>query len=180
MGEPAVNGEKPSSQFISHLASYPVVHDSIEAYQANPYGKKSIKLAEHGYETFAKPMIPYLSKPYEYAAPYVHKADSLADSGLSKVDEKFPIVKDETEKVKGTVLDFATYPLKLVGDSKDYVFKTYQSEYKKCGGDGIVAGGKAFITTSLVITSDTLSWISEYLGSKKEEAKEAVKDKTNN
>ena len=71
-------------------------------------------------------------------------------------------------------------PLRLAGEGKRYVFKTYSSEYKKCGGDGLLAGGKAMVTTSLVVTSDGLAWLSTFLQQKKEEAKEIVKDKTGN
>ena len=88
---------------------------------------------------------------------------------MSKVDSRFPIVKEDTEKIKGTVLDYAYFPFRVVNDGKNYVFDTYGSEYKKCGGDGYVAGGKAVITTGLVVTSDTLAWLSSFLGQKKDE-----------
>ena len=78
-------------------------------------------------------------------------------------------MKEDTEKLKSTVLDYAYFPFRIVGDSKNYVLDTYGSEYKKCGGDGYVAGGKAMITTGLVVTSDTLSWLSSFLGQKKDE-----------
>ena len=78
-------------------------------------------------------------------------------------------MKEDTDKIKGTVLDFAYFPFRVVGDGKNYIFDTYGSEYKKCGGDGYVAGVKASITTTLVVTSDTLSWLSEFLGKKKEQ-----------
>ena len=78
-------------------------------------------------------------------------------------------MKEDTEKLKGVVMDYAYFPFRLVGDSKNYVLDTYSSEYKKCGGDGYVAGSKAMITTGLVVTSDTLSWLSTFLGQKKEE-----------
>ena len=104
----------------------------------------------------------------------------MADSSLTKVDQKFPIVKEDAQKIKGTVLDFAFAPVRMAFEGKDYVFKTYSSEYNKCGGDGVVAGGKAMITTGLVVTSDTLAWLSTYLSQKKEQTKEVVKEKTNN
>ena len=71
-------------------------------------------------------------------------------------------------------------PLRMAFQGKDYVFKTYGSEYKKCGGDGLVASGKAMITTGLVVTSDTLTWLSDFLSQKKAEAKEVAKEKTSN
>ncbi len=115
------------------------------------------------------PFVPYAKRPYGYVAPYVAKADSLASDGLSKVDNTFPIVKQDTEKIKGTVLDFAYFPFRIVGDGKNYLLDTYTGEYKKCGGDGYMAGGKAMITTGLVVTSDTLAWLGSFLGQKKDE-----------
>lgn len=180
MSEPTVNGEKPSSQFINHLTSYPVVSDSITTFKSNPYGQKSLDLADHGYKSIVAPVLPYAQGPYGYVKPYVEKADQLADGGLKRVDETFPIVKQDTEAIKGSILELAYLPFKLADQGKDYVLKTYSSEYKKCGGDGYVAGGKALITTGLVVTSDSLAWLSNYLSQKKEEAKEVVKDKTSN
>lgn len=95
---------------------------------------------------------------------------------MTKIDKTFPVVKKDTEEIKDSVLDVVFMPLRLAFQGKDYVFKTYGNEYKKCGGDGIVAGGKAMITTSLVVTSDTLNWLSNYLSQKKEEAKDASKE----
>ncbi|MCJ1226821.1 hypothetical protein MMC12_003475 [Toensbergia leucococca] len=180
MSQPTVNGDKPSSDFISHLTSYPVVHDSISIIKGNPLGQKSISIGEQGYESFVKPILPYAQGPYGYVAPYVAKADSLATDGLSKVDQTFPIVKEDTETIKGSLFDLAFLPFRLANGGKDYVLKTYSSEYKKCGGDGVVSGGKAVITTGLLVTSDSLAWLSEYLGQKKEQTKDVVKEKTGN
>lgn len=154
---------------FQHLTSYPVVSDAIETFKSNPYGKKSLDLSNTGYEKLVAPFIPYAKRPYGYVAPYVAKADSLGSDALSRVDHTFPIVKEDTEKIKGTVLDYAYFPFRVVGDSKNYLLDTYSSEYKKCGGDGYVAGSKAVITTGLVVTSDTLAWLSSFLGQKKEE-----------
>lgn len=98
---------------------------------------------------------------------------------MKKVDKTFPIVKEDAEKIKGTIFDYALSPFVLAGQSKNYVFNTYSNEYKKCGGDGYIAGGKAMVTTGLVVTSDSLAWLSSFLNQKKEQTKEVVKDKTN-
>ena len=71
-------------------------------------------------------------------------------------------------------------PIRLAGKGSDYVFKNYSSKYKKCGGDGYIAGGKAVVTTSLFVTSDGLAWLSTFLNQRKEEVKEVVKNKTEN
>ncbi|KAI4126276.1 MAG: hypothetical protein LQ338_003840 [Usnochroma carphineum] len=177
MAQPTVNGDKPSSQFLAHVTSYPAVSDSIDAIENNPYGKKGIELATEGYNKVVAPVVPYAQRPYGYVAPYVQKADELADGGLTKVDNTFPIVKEDTEKIKGTILDLAFMPLRMVNQGKDYVLSTYGNEYKKCGGDGYIAGGKAMITTGLVVTSDTLAWFADYLNQKKEQGKGFAKEK---
>ncbi|KAI9766724.1 MAG: hypothetical protein M1840_006368 [Geoglossum simile] len=182
MVESTTNGEGPHSLFISHLASYPVVYDSIETFKSIPIGQKSISLADQGYCTFVKPVQPYFSKPYDFVSPYVCKADNLADKTLNHVDSHFPIVKQPTDKIKDTVSDYAKLPLRVAGDSKDYLFNVYSNEYRKAGGDkgGLVAKGKASVTTSLVVTSELLAWLSSYLGQKKEQAKDVANEKVNN
>ena len=151
--------------------------DAISTFKSNPYGKRSLDLSNTGYEKLVAPFIPYAKGPYGYVAPYVAKADSLGSDALSRVDHKFPIVKEDTEKIKGTVLDYAYFPFRLAGDSKNYVLDTYSSEYRKCGGDGYVAGSKAVITTGLVVTSDTLAWLSAFLGQKKDEGSDYAAQK---
>lgn len=122
-----------------------------------------------------------MSRPYNIVSPYVSKADSLADNTLKHVDSRFPIVKEPTDKIKDTVSDYAYLPLRVAGDGKDYLFKVYGNEYRRVGGDkgGLVAKGRAGVSTSLVVTSELLAWLSSYLGHKKEEAKEVVSEKAN-
>ncbi|KAL4880069.1 MAGE family-domain-containing protein [Aspergillus karnatakaensis] len=171
MGENTVNGDRAQSQFLEHLTSYPVVSDSITVYKTNKYGAKSLEFADKGYG-IAKPYLPYLSKPYGYVAPYVARADSLGDQGLHRVDSTFPFIKEDTSTLKSTIYDTAYYPLRLAGDVKNHLFSTYGDEYKKCGGDGIVASGKAIITTSLVLSQESLAFISSLLQQKKAQVKD--------
>ena len=162
------------------MGSYPAVADAISTIKSNPYGERSIDLANNTYQSIVAPVIPYAQVPFEYIKPYVEKADEMADDGLTKFDKRFPIVKEDSDKIRSSILSLAFMPLRLAAESKDYVLQTYVSEYKKCGGDGYVASGKAMITTTLVMTSDSLAWLSSFLQQKKEQAKEVVKDKTNN
>lgn len=161
--------------------------DSITTFKKNPIGAKSLAVTDSVYVKFAKPFFPYLQTPYSIVAPYLAKADELGDASLNKIDNNFPVVKTKTEDVKSTVFDVAFFPLRVAGDSKDYVFKTYDHEYKKCGGNGVVAGGKAMITTGLVASSDALSYLSQLFAAKKEEAKgsfeqakDVINEKANN
>lgn len=200
MSGPLTNGDKTSSQFLSvstilsakqhsyphhptqltstqHLVSYPVVSDSISTIESNPYGKKAISMAASANENLVQPVLrtPYAQKPYAYVSPYVHRADELADSSLAKVDARFPIVKEKTSSIKDALFAYVHAPFVAASRGRDYVYGTWGQEYKKCGGDGVVAGGKAVITTSLVVTSETLTWISEFLSKKKGEAENVVK-----
>jgi len=175
-----INGEKPSSAFLSHIVSYPVVGDSITTFKQNPYGQKSLALVDSGYQTFAKPILPYFAKPYEYVSPWVVKIDGLGDAALSKVDETFPTVKKPTGELYDNAKGTAFFPIRKGMEGKDYVLNTYNSEVKKVGGEGLVTYGKAAVTTTLIISSDALTWLSNVLSAKKEQTKEVVNDKLNN
>lgn len=187
MGEPTVNGDMPHSAFIDHVTGYPVVADSIEAVKKNPYAQKPIELTNTAYAKLVKPTFPYLERPASIVKPYAAKADEVGDLLLTKFDEKVPIIKSETSEVKKTVIDYVHWPIKTASEQKDYILKTYNDEYKKCGGDGVVAGSKALVSGSFVITSEWLAYFASLLQQKKEEAKkvaeeakETVQEKTSN
>jgi len=178
MGDATVNGDMPESSFIKHVTSYPMVADCIKTVQNNPYGQRGIDITNSSYSSFVKPVLPYFQTPYSYTKPYIAKVDQLGDAALSKFDEKIPILKSETHEIKDTAIDYAHFPIKKAGESKDWVLGTYSNEYKKCGGDGYVAGGKALITSSLILGSDVLGWLSSFLSAKKDEAATKVQEKT--
>jgi len=152
------------------------VKDSIDTFKSYPIGQYSIDLTNSAYANFVKPTLPYFEKPASYAKPYVAKADEIGDNILSIVDEKVPILKSETKDIQQQIFDYANWPLKTAGEQRDYVLNTYNSEYKKCGGDGVVAGGKALVSGSFVITSEWLNYFTTLLQRKKEEAKDTAQD----
>ncbi len=196
MGDATVNGDMPASDFLSvsnypnldlgpadsfqHVSSYPVVSDGITYFKQNPVGAKSIEVTNAGYAKFVKPALPYVETPVSYAKPYVAKADELGDKFLTKVDEKVPVLKSETQEIKSSIWSLLFWPVTKTAETKDWALDTYSAEYKKCGGDGMVAGGKAAVTTPLILGSDVLQWLSSFLQAKKDEAKEIVQEKTNN
>lgn len=172
-----VNGETPSSAFIAHLTAFPVVHDTITTLTQNPLGQKSLSLADQAYCRLAKPILPYLAKPYQYVSPYVAKVDSLGDQTLSRVETTFPIVKKPTGELYDNATGVAFFPLRKGKETKDYVLKTYSSECKKVGGEGLLTMGKAAVTTTLIVSSDALSSLSNYLGAKKDQTKQVANEK---
>lgn len=172
---PLTNGDKSHSKVLSHLQSFPVVHDSLEFYKTHPYGAKSLSLFNNTYQRFVAPLHPYLQTPYSYLSPYLTRADELGDSGLSKVETKFPIVKEDTNKLKETVQSYALLPLSFVGKGKEYVFATWEDEYKKTHGEeGLVKSAKAFVSTELKIGLDGFEYVRSYLGKGKEQASKKV------
>ena len=144
--------------------------------KGNPYGQKSIDLTNAAYAKLVKPTFPYLEKPASFVKPYAAKADEIGDSLLKKFDEKVPIVKSDTKEIKSTVIDYVHWPFQVATEQRDYMLKTYNEEYKKCGGDGVVAGSKALVSGSFVITSDWLAYFASLLQQKKQEAKEVAKE----
>ena len=104
----------------------------------------------------------------------------MAVHGLGHVDAHFPIVKEDTQTIQEKISGLVYWPYNNVKGGKDYVFGLWGKEYNKCGADGVVAAGKATITTSLMVTSDVCSWISDFVIGKKREAEGAIKEKANN
>ena len=139
-----------------------------------------MELATAAYDRAVKPTLPYLEKPSAYVKPYAVKADEIGDKILTKVEEQLPILKQETGEIKQSISDFVFWPLAKGAETKDWVFRVYGSEYDKCGGNGYVATGKAICTTPLILASESLAWISSFLQTKGQEAKEVVAEKTNN
>lgn len=167
-----VNGEAPASAFLSHLVSFPVVSDSISTFKSNPYGAKSLDLTTAGYERLGKPLLPYLSGPYQYVSPYVQRADSLGDSTLSSLEAHFPVVKKPTGELYEGGRSIVFFPLRKGSEGKDYVVGVFGAEKKKSSQDGLVGYGLALIGTGLVVGSDAFKWVSGYLGgAPKKEAK---------
>jgi len=182
MSQTMTNGETPSSVFISHLISYPVISDSIKTYKQHPLGAKSLSLFDTAYSTaysnIYSPLSPYLKTPYSYISPYLAKADSLGDSGLSNLESRFPIVKEPTSSIYEKAQAIVGYPFKVAGQGKDLALDTYKDEYSKVGGeDGLVKKAKALIGADIRLAGLALSTVAGYLTTAKKEAKEAVDKK---
>jgi len=60
------------------------------------------------------------------------------------------------------------------------VLETYNGECKKVGGEGLVTYSKALLTTTLIVTTEIVQGIGEFLGAKKQQTKSVVDEKINN
>ncbi|KAI3552715.1 uncharacterized protein CCOS01_13888 [Colletotrichum costaricense] len=177
-----VNGDLPSvpSAALQHFLDYPVVHDGVVTFRNHPVGKKSLVYSDSAYKTFAEPLLPYFARPWGYLRPYAEKADNLGDQALTKVDERFPVVKKPTEELYAGAKGIIALPIRTGVEAKDHVLKTFSQQKKKVGSENVVAYGKALIGTALITTSELIIWVGDVIHYKKEEAKEVVNEKTNN
>lgn len=170
-----VNGDvprsAPNSDFLQHLLQYPVIHDGVTTFKENQYGQKSIQLGDSAYQTFAKPILPYFQRPYEYVSPYVKKADSLGDQTLARIDERFPVIKKPTGELYVDAKNVVLFPYRKGLEGKDHVVKTYSDEVTKRNDAGLITYPRAALYTALIITSEAVSWISGFMGAKKAEVK---------
>ncbi|CAJ2511420.1 Uu.00g070450.m01.CDS01 [Anthostomella pinea] len=168
-----VNGDAhPASATLSHISEYPVVNDSLSYLKKNPYGQKSIELSDSAYQTFAKPIMPYLARPYQYVSPYVQKADYIGDNALGRFDQRLPILTKSTDELLDYGQNIIFFPLRKSMQTKDHLFDVYASERKKFNGEGLVTYGKAWVSTGLVATSEVLTWIGDMIRASKQQAKQ--------
>jgi hypothetical protein len=131
-------------------------------------------LSDSAYQTFAKPILPYLNKPYQFVSPYVNKADTIGDDTLSKIDQRIPALKKPTDELLSDGKAIIFFPVRKGLETKEYVVSVYNSEYKKVGRDGVVTSGKALLSAGLAVTSEALHWIGDALRAGKVHVKETT------
>ena len=151
-----------------------MINDGVTTFKGNQLGQKTIQLGDSAYQTFAKPVLPYFSRPYQYVSPYVKKADSIGDQTLSKIDEKFPVITKPTGELYSDAKGLALLPVRKGLEGKDHVVKTYSNEYKKDGKPGLITYGRALVSTAFIISHETLSWVGSFLNAKKADVKNAA------
>lgn len=144
------------------------MNDSIDAFQKNPYGQKSLDITNSAYESAVKPLLPYAQGPYSYVAPYVQKADEMGDDMLTHGEKYFPVLKEDSEKVKDSAMRLIFWPFYLAAHTRDYAFDTWNDEYKKTEGEGIPKLVKAAISTDLKFMSDAYNMAMSILQQGKE------------
>ena len=139
----------------------------------------SIDIFNSAYHNFAAPILRNLQGPYSIIAPYVQKADEIGNSTLDTVDNQVPAIKKtDMETLKSHAFDVAHFPFKVASESKDYVFSTYNNEYKKTGGNGLLTTGKAILSTELRITADAIHKVADLLGPRGKQLEEQLEHLT--
>jgi hypothetical protein len=170
----------PVLTLSKHLTSYPIVDDGIHTFKSNQYGQKSIEIGDSVYRTLASRLNFLLARPYEYVAPYVERADHLGAQTLERVDEQFPAVKKPTAELYNDTKALILLPLHKGLEGKDHVLNVYANEYKKAGEDkSLITSGKAAIAAALIVTGDSINWVSSWLKAQKADKAEALNEKVN-
>lgn len=85
-------------------------------------------------------------------------------------------MKEDTETVKKTAIDYATFPLRLAGEGKEYVLGTFNDEYSKTSGEGVFKLAKATISTELKFTLDAYQVFYQYWTQSKQEGEKSRKE----
>ena len=73
------------------------------------------------------------------------------------------------------------FPINVTVEVKDYLLSVWGREYKKVTDSengGLVAAGKAAVSTGVHVGSDVLLWIGDLMSTGKKEAEHALKEKT--
>jgi len=179
-----VNGDIASppinSAFLQHLLRYPVINDGVATFKRNELGQRSIELGDSAYKTFAAPILSILQAPYQFVSPYVKRVDHIGDQTLSKVDERFPVVKKGTSELLADARCIALLPFRIGIEGKEHVVQLYTTEFKKVGGDNIISHAKSVVSTVYVVGIETMGWILGTLATKKDEAKDSLNEKASN
>ncbi|KAF2862230.1 hypothetical protein K470DRAFT_213176, partial [Piedraia hortae CBS 480.64] len=171
-----IMGSQPTqSKFLSHATSLPVVQESIEIFKQNPYGQRTLALADGVWQKFVRPVEGYLYGPYSYVRPYVSMADEYADAGLGKVENRFPIVKEDTNTIMQQAKGAATWPYSYVASTWNVDEYEKTASYKS-RGPGITTTALAVMSTELKIAADMFHLVNGWLTSKVDEAKQNPKE----
>ncbi|KAH7216380.1 hypothetical protein DER44DRAFT_807331 [Fusarium oxysporum] len=141
---------------FQHLLSYPVISHG-----------RSIQFGNAAYQTFAATATTWFQKPYQHLQPYIQKVDSLGNN-------IFPIIKKPTQVLYNDTKDLISLSYHKGLEGRDHVLKGYDFKYKKNKRVGLVAHGKAAVTTVLGVSNEALSWLSCLLHPKKAEATNTV------
>ena len=120
------------------------MQDGVRAFKANPLGNMSVQLTNSAYQIVGAPVLALLYKPLSYVTPYAQRADEYGDETLSRVEEKYPVVKQPAPELYREAKRAAYAPVQHVTD-------VYSRVYQRTPGGHVVATGKAAAKTAIVV-----------------------------
>ncbi|KAK4189883.1 hypothetical protein QBC35DRAFT_472342 [Podospora australis] len=164
-----VNGDKPHSETLRHVLSYPTVREGLNLVQSNVFGQKALEISNAVYQGISDNVFPIVAGPYKYVRPYVQAVDQVGDQALLKIDEKLPIVTKPPGEIFQEIQKTALAPARIVRSLAEYLFSSYNSEVEKAGGNPVHAHAKGAVVTGLNIGIAAATQTRDYITSAKEE-----------
>jgi hypothetical protein len=104
----------------------------------------SVQLSSSAYQIMGAPMLSLFYKPLSYVTPYVQAVDDFGDQTLSKVEEKFPVVKKPSPELIKEAKEAVYAPVQQVTS-------LYSLAYQRAEGGYAVASGKAAAKTAVFV-----------------------------
>jgi hypothetical protein len=142
---PVPNGDSPRSTTLRHLLTLPAVQDGVRVFSANPVGKMSIQLTNSAYDLVGAPILNLFNKPLAYVIPYAQRADEIGVDVLSRVEDKYPVVKKPSSELLHDAKEVAAVPVR-------HVTEVYNGAYKRSSCYHSIASVKAGAETAAIVT----------------------------
>lgn len=169
-----VNGDKPHSDTLRHILSYPTVRDGLNLLQSNVLGQKAFEISNAVVQGLQDNVLPIFAGPYRYVHPYVQAVDQYGDQALGKIDEKLPVITRPPGEIVEETKKIVFAPVRIGLSLKDYFFNVYNSEVQKAGGNPVHAHAKGAVVTTLNMGIAAATQTRDYITSAKEEIKKAA------
>lgn len=150
------NGDVPHSTTLRHLLALPAVQEGVRAFSASSVGKISIRLTNSAYDLVGAPVLNLFNKPLAYVIPYAQRADEMGVEALSRVEEKYPVVKKPSAELlndaKEAAREAAAVPTK-------HVTEVYNGACKRSGGESNIAKARAVTETAAIVTMESYLFV---------------------
>ncbi|KAL2265235.1 hypothetical protein VTJ83DRAFT_6335 [Remersonia thermophila] len=139
-----VNGDSPHSSTLRHLLTIPAVQDGVRAFNDSPVGRVTTQLSTSAYKLVPGPLLSLIEKPIAYVTPYVtpyaHRVDQFGDQTLTRVVERYPVVKKPSPELLADAREAVYKPVR-------HVTEVYQSVYEReSNGNGAATAGEKAAT----------------------------------
>jgi hypothetical protein len=136
---------------LSHLQSYPLISDITTSFTSSSICQRTINMSSALYAHCITPV-----------SRVVQSADDFADANLTHLDSRFPVIKEVSAE------DVFGYPRKLIVDEivRGCYYAHEKQEFFKSQVDqrkGVVVKLRAGITTGLVVSTDVMAEIADFL-----------------
>ncbi|KAL1840926.1 hypothetical protein VTJ49DRAFT_7624 [Mycothermus thermophilus] len=138
-----VNGDSPHSNTLRHLLTIPAVQDGVRAFNNSPVGRVTTQLGTSAYKLVPAPLLSLMEKPIAYVTPYVtpyaQRVDEIGDQTLTRVVERYPVVKKPAPELLADAREAVYKPVR-------HVTEVYHSVYERestNGNGGAATGEKA-------------------------------------